>query len=156
MACYRGESAAAVEMSRAALSDLPETDSFWRGCMTINMSLNMITAERSREDLSAMRSALSENEASSARNGDHHNRVFSISKIGDLERLQGRLQDAARTFSRAIQLVEGEYHGKSLAVAARAYVGLGLVLYERNDVEGARYQRSAFATSKADASQSWS
>jgi LuxR family maltose regulon positive regulatory protein len=56
--------------------------------------------------------------------------------LADIRMVQGRLGDALRTYEQALQFAAD--HGRSaLRGLADMYVGMGLVAFERNDVDGA-------------------
>jgi LuxR family maltose regulon positive regulatory protein len=68
--------------------------------------------------------------------GNTHLVVPATCFLGDLEASAGRLRRADENYRRALQLA-GESSGPLLPVAAEAYLGLGSLQYEWNDLETA-------------------
>jgi LuxR family transcriptional regulator, maltose regulon positive regulatory protein len=70
----------------------------------------------------------------------------SVTNLAYLQRLQGRLRQARRTYAQALQLVSKPQEIEFLFGNGYYYFGLGDILREQNDLEGAqRYLAQGFA-----------
>ena len=137
VACYRGDASDAVELSHQALEHLPETDYYWRGVMAINIALNLGDTYRSQDDVMRAVQVLADTTESSRASGDYQAALFTGSRLAYMQVLQGQLTEASETYQEAIQLASEYDERGMLAATGLAYVGLGGLLYEWNNLEGA-------------------
>lgn len=138
VACYRGDVSDAVELSHQALEHLPKSNYYWRGVLAINIALNLSETYRSQDDVIKAVGVLADTTASSRASGDYQAALFTGSRLAYMQVLQGRLTQASETYQEAIQLAS-EYDKRGiLAATGLAYVGLGGLHYERNQLEQAR------------------
>jgi LuxR family maltose regulon positive regulatory protein len=137
VACNRGQIAEAIELSRQALERLPEDDLILRGAVAGMIALNLGNADNSGGEVVAASQVYARAAAMSRAAGDMHAVLFAASKLAQLQAIQGQLRQAASTYREALRLADGrdEY---TLPAAGMAHIGLGELLREWNDLEGAK------------------
>jgi ATP/maltotriose-dependent transcriptional regulator MalT len=132
LAAVQGDTTQALENARLALRLLPETNLNVRG--VINLSLG--GACWLSGDLAGSRQAFAE----AYRIGDEidnvHLAISGLTGLADLSLFNGRLRQARELYQQAIQLASGA-KGQPLPIAAEAFVGLGNLFYEWNDIDAA-------------------
>jgi LuxR family maltose regulon positive regulatory protein len=124
----RGDLEATEHHARRALALLPGDDPFYRGIPAVTVGLGQWSRGMLSEAETSFRDAVG-----SFRAAD--NELFTVMAtyaLGELQRLQGRLNEAEATFRRAepTRTGRGEH-------ASRLHRGLGEVLLERGDLDGA-------------------
>jgi LuxR family transcriptional regulator, maltose regulon positive regulatory protein len=134
IAIMQGDSARIIEHGHYALAQLSEETSPWRGVITLGLGF----AYQAAGDVVAASRTINEASRISWRAGNDYTRLFALSTLAQLQVEQGHLSKAARTYRQIIQ--EAETIGGQLAtVAGWAYVGMGEVLREWNELdEGVR------------------
>jgi LuxR family maltose regulon positive regulatory protein len=68
--------------------------------------------------------------------GNFYAALSSVSRLAEVEAIQGHLHQAAKTYRQAVQLGTEWGGGKPMPGTGRAHVGLAQVLYEWNDLDG--------------------
>ncbi|HEU4494465.1 MAG TPA: hypothetical protein VFR69_09750, partial [Rubrobacteraceae bacterium] len=133
LARLRGDAPEAVELARRALSLLLDEEAPHRNYAAVRLG----DALRAVGDLAAAGEAYAE-AAEIGRAARHaYGRLAGIVMHARVRAEQGRLREADEAFRRALQLLtEG---GFELSPAAGvAHIGMGALLYERNDLDGAQ------------------
>jgi LuxR family maltose regulon positive regulatory protein len=128
----RGDAPEAVELARRALSLLPEGEAPVRNYATVRLG----DALRAVGDLAAADEAYAE-AAEFDRAARHaYGRLAGMAMHARVRAEQGRLREADEAFRRALRLLtEG---GFELSPAAGVvHIGMGALLYERDDLDGA-------------------
>jgi LuxR family maltose regulon positive regulatory protein len=137
MACYRGDVSGAVELSYRALELLPSDELHLRSGIAANIAGNRGMAYGSANDIREAVQTMSEAARKSESRGNKSGAIVSLCFLAELEVRRGRLQEAVRAYKRALQL--GAAPGKApLMGVAIAYVGMGAILVEWNDLNAAR------------------
>jgi LuxR family maltose regulon positive regulatory protein len=130
LAGYRQDSAKAIELAHQALEHLPEGDHFLRGRLAYNLGW----AYLSRGDLPTASQKLREAATFSLSEGDLSTASFALNALGAELEAQGRLREAASCYREVIQAVQKDGRPLPVAVAGGAYVRLGGILYEWNQL----------------------
>jgi LuxR family transcriptional regulator, maltose regulon positive regulatory protein len=134
LARMRGDVPRAIEFSRQALARLPAGSSYLRSKATWNLG----NASWLGGDLVTADEAFAELVAANRASGNAYLPVLASSGLGLLRAVQGRLREAAEAYREALRL--GSENGKlSLPVAGWAYLGLGDLLREWNDLDAAMH-----------------
>jgi LuxR family transcriptional regulator, maltose regulon positive regulatory protein len=60
--------------------------------------------------------------------------LAAASELAEIQVLKGQLRQAAEIYENALRIARGQAHAQSLAATAYAYVGLGRLYYEWNDL----------------------
>jgi len=130
IAIMQGDSARTIEHGHYALAQLSEETSPWRGVITLGLGF----AYQAAGDVVAASRAINEASRISRRAGNDYTRLFALSTLAQLQVELGQLSKAARTYRQIIQ--DAETIGGQLAtVAGWAYVGMGEVLREWNELD---------------------
>jgi LuxR family maltose regulon positive regulatory protein len=139
VAGLRRDAMRTVELALAALAELPTDSVIVRGVV----SLMLGSAAYISGDMAAAELALEE-AASAGQAADLPIiAIFAMRQLGELHARIGQLHRAARTFQSAIDLGARLYPasdplaGRPVPVAGAAYIGLGLLRYEWNELEAA-------------------
>jgi LuxR family maltose regulon positive regulatory protein len=142
VACFRGEVAQAVRLSRQALENLPEDALYLRSTMAVNIALNLLASNDSTMDVAEASQVLAEAASVSQASGDTHTALLSLTFLAETEAVRGQLHQAAQTFKQVLDLAghPAAQSGQSLPVASAAHIGLGDLLYEWNDLDAAAKQ----------------
>ncbi|MBW2623221.1 MAG: hypothetical protein JRD68_09975, partial [Deltaproteobacteria bacterium] len=143
---FDDEESYTLELSKQALEYLPEDSLALRG--VVARSLGDIYERK--DDLAAAIQAQSEALSMSKSAGDIFESVFAASRLGRLYEAQGQLHLAAGIYREALQRV-GLHEGPEIPVAGLAYMGLGEILREWNDLESA----SAHLSDAIELYQKW-
>jgi LuxR family maltose regulon positive regulatory protein len=137
IACYQGKVSNALELSYKALELVPNDDLYLRSRIAANIAGNRGMAQGSGSDIREAVQTISEAARKSESTGNEGEAIVSLSFVAELEMRRGRLQETARAYRRALGL--GAMPGKApLMGAAIAYVGMGAILVEWNDLDPAR------------------
>jgi len=144
IAFARGNLQEAVDWCQQGLQLLPQDNSYMRGLLTLLLG----QAYREKGDLVAAGRALVE---ASMHGRAADNLLLTVGALlnqAELQELQGRLHQAASTRRQVIDLATTP-DGRPLPLVGPAYVGLGKVLREWNDLDGA----AAYLTKGRELSQ---
>lgn len=133
LAGYRQDSAKSIELAQRAIQDLPQGEHFLRGRLTYNLGW----ASMSQGDLPTASQRLREAATFSLNAGDLSTASFALNALGAGLEAEGRLGESASCYQQVIQAIQK--HGQPLPVTAAsgAYVRLGGILYEWNDLDKA-------------------
>jgi LuxR family maltose regulon positive regulatory protein len=127
----------AIELGRQALKLMP-TDglSIFRRSLTVMI---LGSAYRLSGNVTAAKQTLADAIAISQTGSAALIAIASICNLAMLEMMQGHLHQAAETFQQALKLAT-QYSAQSLPTVGMAYVGMGDLLREWNDLDGATRQ----------------
>jgi LuxR family maltose regulon positive regulatory protein len=143
MACFQGNPASAVELSRRALSLLPEDDFVLRGTLASNIALNLGDALSSSSDIEFADQVYSEAVRAGRASGDKHLLAISLNRQGEIQALRGHLHEAERSYRQTLDTLRlpsasrAETEDWSLFEEGMARLGLSELAYEWNDLYGA-------------------
>ena len=122
----------AIELAHRALDLLPEDDPGLRSFPAIGMG----QAYRDAGDLEAAGEAFAEAVALGRAAGHVYGALGGTVWLAQVQAAQGRLREAEDSFRRALRFIDE--HGVELTpTAGLAHIGIGTLLYERNDLEEA-------------------
>ncbi len=128
----QGDAPRAVELARRALSLLPDEDTPQR----IFAAICLGDALRTTGDLAAASEAFAE-AAEIGRAADHvYGTLTGMVLHARVQAERGRLREAEEAFRRALRLLTREGF-ELLPAAGVVHIGMGVLLYERNDLDGA-------------------
>ncbi len=133
LAAMRADAATAIHYARTALETLPEQDVFSRASAVLTLGL----AHEVEGDLHAANDALVEASRLSFAADNLPMATLALRLRAYLLMSQGRLRQAVDLLHQVIQVSESR-GGALAALAGGAYSGLATILYERNDLVGAR------------------
>jgi LuxR family maltose regulon positive regulatory protein len=136
VARLRGDAARAVECDQQALTHLGEDD--W--LLHSHVAWNLAVADWLRGRLARAEHALAEVVAERRAAGEGYLAMRVCYDLGQVQRAQGRLGAALRTYQRGLETA-GEARQQP-PFAGMAHVGLAEVLYERNELAAA-YEHAA-------------
>jgi LuxR family maltose regulon positive regulatory protein len=126
-----------IELSRQALERLPDRkENFYlRGLIFMNLGWIYLYSG----DVVAARRSFNQAWTISQTGGHALTSMMSLYGLTQLEMMQGHLHQAVETCQQALQFAAERVrqHGRRLPVAGTAYIGMGTLLYEWNDLEGA-------------------
>jgi LuxR family maltose regulon positive regulatory protein len=131
MARWQGDIPGAIELSNEALKYLDENDHQLRSVLEQNLGDICLI----RGELAFARQHLEKSITAGEAAGNFYAALSSVSRLAELEAMQGHLHQAAKTYRRAVQLGIEWGGGKPMPGAGRAHVGLAQVLYEWNDLD---------------------
>jgi LuxR family maltose regulon positive regulatory protein len=131
LANIRQDSAQAIELAHRSLAHLPEGDHFLRG----HLAYNLGWAYLSRGDLPAASQKLREAATFSLSGGDLSTAGLALNMLGAGLEARGRLREAASCYRQVIQAVQKDGRPLPVTAACGAYVRLGGILYEWNQLE---------------------
>jgi LuxR family maltose regulon positive regulatory protein len=132
VAQLQGDFRHSVELCHRALDLLPPGNLLLRGGLMLNLGV----AAWNEDDAPMGEQALAEASRISQRAGNLQAAVVALTVLGDLQVEQGRLHEAAATYSQAVEM--GEVDGvQSVHAAGGAAVALGAVFREWNDLRTA-------------------
>ena len=123
----RGDNPQAVETAQRALDLLPVTDPLSRGLVALTLGLAHMNCGR----LSDAEAAFVKVDQEAQKSQNHYARMTALTYLAIIQAIHGRLHRAAELCQQVIQL-----GGQSPPVAP-AYIELGAILYEWNDLEAA-------------------
>ena len=125
----RGDVPGSIELAREARKLLPEDDFALRGAISFNLGgAYWVTG-----DLEAAKEAFAEASAASRRAGNTYVALLSMRARAEIEKMCGHLGRAADLYHEALQSAEAS----PSPAAGLAHVGMGELLYEWNDLDGA-------------------
>jgi LuxR family transcriptional regulator, maltose regulon positive regulatory protein len=128
----RGDAPRAVELTRRALSLLPAEDLAQRSFAAVGLG----DALKTTGNLAAANEALAE-AVEIGRTANHaYGTLTAMVWQARVQAERGRLRDAEDAFCRSLRFVTERRVGL-LPAAGLAHVGMGALLYERNDLDGA-------------------
>jgi LuxR family maltose regulon positive regulatory protein len=123
-----------LALSHRALEHLPADNKTWRAGATLLTGW----AYARRGETAAALAALTQASTLAAAEGSNWVAQEALEELATLQVRQGQLSQCLRTCEGAVELVGGRGHRPNLW-AGMAYVNIGEVLYERNDLDGAIY-----------------
>jgi LuxR family maltose regulon positive regulatory protein len=123
----------AMASCRQALKFLPDSDPIWRGLVYRNLGNAYLLDGQFRE----ARLALIEAHLFSQRVGNIYLALIVLNELAYLDVLEGQLAQAYRRYQQALGLSETR-GSPGLTITGALYAGLSEVLYEWNDLGGAR------------------
>lgn len=132
IALIRGDIPRAIELSRQALDHLPEGELALRGLTAVNLG----TAYWLNGDVEAADQILAE-VRTTGQAGDGVATLVNTSNLAELRRIQGHLSQAALLYRRTLQLATKRGGPPLSLFVGLAYVGLGNLLYEWNNLDAA-------------------
>jgi LuxR family maltose regulon positive regulatory protein len=142
---WQGELARATALSHEALKGLDEDDLQLRSVLETNLGDICVI----RGDLVSARQHLKKSVTAGKAAGNFYAAVCAVSRLAELEAIQGRLHQAVKTYLQAIRLGVEWGGGKPMPGTGRAHVGLAQVLYEWNELdEAARHLRRGIRLGK--------
>src|SRR5215203_1513208 len=125
----RGDVPGSIELAREARKLLPEDGFALRGAISFNLGgAYWVTG-----DLEAAKEAFAEASAASRRAGNTYVALLSMRARAEIEKMSGHLRRAADLYHEALQIAEAA----PSPAAGLAHVGMGELLYEWNDLDGA-------------------
>ena len=125
----RGDVPGSIELAREARKLLPEDDFALRGAISFNLGgAYWVTG-----DLEAAKEAFAEASTASRRAGNTYVALLSMRARAEIEKMCGHLGRAADLYHEALQIAEAS----PSPAAGLAHVGMGELLYEWNDLDGA-------------------
>jgi LuxR family maltose regulon positive regulatory protein len=133
MAHSQGDIPRTIELSHEALGYLTDGDSVMRSSLALILGLACFASG----EMASASQYLEEAAAISKAAGHIYTALTAICYLGDLQTRQGHLHQAAKIYQQALQLAAAWGNGQPLPAAGRAYVGLGQVFYEWNEVDRA-------------------
>jgi LuxR family maltose regulon positive regulatory protein len=132
LARMRGDASRAIELSRQALARLPKDSPYLRSKATWNLGISPWMGG----DLSAAEEAFVVLAARSQTTGNAYLPLLAMYGVGRLRMIRGRLLEAEEAFRWALRPGIGK-GGRHLPVAGWAYLGLGELWREWNDLDAA-------------------
>ncbi len=133
IAAFQGQAMRAIELSRQALEQLPESDRFLRTVAAWSLSISQLVGG----DLVAGSEALASVAEMGRNAGNHMIAVSALSHLAEIQMVRGQLEEARTSYERALGMgVDGR--GRPLPVGGTAHIGLGEILRERNELDRAR------------------
>jgi LuxR family maltose regulon positive regulatory protein len=132
LALSQGQLLDAKSLSRAALGQMAEDNSFLYGLATWTLGLSHAADEDFEAGIQALEQAVRTSQAS----GNTMVAAAALYHVAEMYKQQGHLHEAKATYERALDIATDE-RGRALPVAGRALMGLGNVWREWNDLETA-------------------
>ena len=133
-ACYTGDLVRTVALAQEALELLPETEVMGRAAaLAYTAHACQITGDVTPESERLVAATV----APARAGGNLFTILRSLTLLARLHVLQGRLGEAATLYDTAVQEIGGPAVLPALSSGPAYYFGLGEVLRERNDLEGA-------------------
>jgi LuxR family maltose regulon positive regulatory protein len=127
----RGDVSRSLELSRRALGLLREDNFTLRGIVALNLG----GAYSMSGDLAAAEAALTEAITASRRANNAFGVLLAMRELAELQVMGGRLHRAADLYRQSLRLAEQ----RPFPAASLAHVGMGELLYEWNDLDGAMH-----------------
>lgn len=133
----RGDLASGIVLARRALELLPGTEASGRAVA----QLNLAHAYLATGDVTQSAECIAEDAIAKLRGmGNLFATMIAITNLARLQALQGRCHQAAATFALAEHVAPGGGRLQDLLNGAAFYIGLGDLLREWNELEGAHQQ----------------
>lgn len=130
LAYYRGDVAAAIELSQTALEQLPATELFLRGLA----SLCLASAYHTKGDVAASQRVLQGAALGSDRTGNVMAAVYAAFYRAECCRREGDLRQARSLLEEALDLAT-DGSGDRLPIAGQVLMGLGEIAREWNELD---------------------
>jgi LuxR family maltose regulon positive regulatory protein len=132
LATLKGNIQQSIELSRQALGLLPQENTFFRGLAARNLgAVYMIEG-----DVEAASRAFDQAAELDQATDNLLGTIVDLQRLAYLRVLQGQLGEARDLYQKALVLaVDGQ--GQPLSIAIKVLVGLGELLYQRNDLDEA-------------------
>jgi LuxR family transcriptional regulator, maltose regulon positive regulatory protein len=127
----RGDVSRSLELSRRALGLLREDNFTLRGIVALNLG----GAYSMSGDLAAAEAALTEAITASRRANNAFGVLLAMRELAELQVMGGRLHLAADLYRQSLRIAER----RPFPAASLAHVGMGELLYEWNDLDGAMH-----------------
>jgi LuxR family transcriptional regulator, maltose regulon positive regulatory protein len=127
----RGHVSRSLELSRRALGLLREDNFTLRGIVALNLG----GAYSMSGDLAAAEAALTEAITASRRANNAFGVLLAMRELAELQVMGGRLHLAADLYRQSLRIAER----RPFPAASLAHVGMGELLYEWNDLDGAMH-----------------
>jgi LuxR family transcriptional regulator, maltose regulon positive regulatory protein len=127
----RGHVSRSLELSRRALGLLREDNFTLRGIVALNLG----GAYSMSGDLAAAEAALTEAITASRRANNAFGVLLAMRELAELQVMGGRLHLAADLYRQSLRIAEQ----RPFPAASLAHVGMGELLYEWNDLDGAMH-----------------
>ena len=132
IAIMQGQVQRSADLSRHALSHLPQESLFFRSLAAWTVSF----AHLAEGDLMGGLLALEEAVRLGRETGNIMTAVMALCGLAELQMTQGKLHTVAETYQQALELGR-DRRGRPLPIAGMALIGLGELARERNDLETA-------------------
>jgi LuxR family maltose regulon positive regulatory protein len=139
IALYSGDVEGSIEWCRQALDLLPEAETGWWASSFLGTARAYLV---SGEATSAVEERVEAAAALARASGNLVTFLSSISLLGRLQVLQGRLRTGAHTYEQAMQVTPGREELQTLVNSADYYFGMGDLLRERNKLDEAEQHLS--------------
>jgi LuxR family maltose regulon positive regulatory protein len=134
IATYQGKTRQSIELAHQALELLPEESLSLRSLVAGFLSLNYFYSG----DVVAARQALDETVRIGQRAGNVMNTVLALCHLAELSIIQGQLHEGRAFYEQALELaIDEQGQGQRQPIAGIALIGLGRLLLEWNDLDGA-------------------
>ncbi len=130
VAINRGQVALAADLSRQALEQLPEQESFLRSVAALTLGSAYVAAGQT----AAAQPALDEAARLSRKAGNVMVGVLLLCYLAEMRRREGKLRQAHTLYLEALEQATGD-RGQRWPVAGRALLGLGEIEREWNELE---------------------
>ena len=131
---YFGDVEGSVQWCRQALDLLPETETGWWASSFLGTARAYLV---SGEVTTAVEERVEDAVSVARASGNLVTLLSSISLLGRLQVLQGRLRTAARSYGQAREVAAGRESLQTLVNSADYYFGMGDLLRERNELDEA-------------------
>ncbi len=132
LAAYRGDAARAIELVQQAQAHVAEDEPGPRSSCRWNLAL----AELTRGRLADAERAFADITAEGWATGQPYLALSAGSVLGQVQRAQGRLGAALRTYRQGLEFA-GEASHPAVLAAGMAHAGIADVLYQRDELEDA-------------------
>jgi LuxR family maltose regulon positive regulatory protein len=139
IALYSGDVEGSIEWCRQALDLLPEAETGWWASSFLGTARAYLV---SGEATSAVEEHVEAAVALARASGNLVTSLSSISLLGRLQVLQGRLRTGAHTYEQAMQITSGREELQTLVNSADYYFGMGDLLREWNKLDEAEQHLS--------------
>ena len=130
----RGDAPHGVELAQRALSLLPNEEGGLRAFAAVVLGDTLWTTG----DLAAAGKALEEAAEIGRFAGHVYSTLSAMTLQARVQYERGRLREAGETLGQALRFVEGQ-RVELLPAAAAIHIGIGALLYERDDLDGAEH-----------------
>ncbi len=132
IAIYQGRIGEAVELSRKALATLPGDKQFLRNIGSLIQAFSPLADD----DFATSKQAMAEVVQMGQMIGNVTVTVTALCALASLSRMMGLLREAAAYYQQALEMAVDE-EGRPYPMAGMAYIGLGEIAREWNDLDAA-------------------
>lgn len=129
-AYFKAEAQETITFAQNALRDLAADDRFNHGIACLLLGSGYSLAGKVREAAAALLTAC----ANSRETGDLSIELAATEELGYTQMLRGKLHEAEKTYQEVLRRHDNRFHNQAL----RAYIGMGTLQRERNDLIAAR------------------